>query len=194
MPQVSQARQELIQNNMALVPFIYEKMNPMLPVAMTEEDALQYGYLGLVEAALKFDFGQYKFSTYASIRIRGAILDGIDTFRWFSIRKKDKEMPVVFSLAEWIEKEEDLPDLSFLEAVDTMFESEKLRKAVTQLSEEEQTVLYLYYVHDESLRKIAAENSLCRNRVVALKRSALSKLRTYFAMAEKPQKTSHINR
>ncbi len=168
---------------MGLVPFLAEKMNLKLPVGMSEEDVLQYGYLGLVEAAARFESGQYKFSTFASKRIRGAILDGFHTFQRFSTRRMNGRVPTVCSLAEWMEHEEEEPDLSFIEFTENFLEQDKLQKAVSRLSKEEQKVLYLYYVHDYSLRRIACESNLCRNRIFSIRRSALSKLKAYLTKA-----------
>lgn len=48
------------------------------------EDLVSYGIFGLIDAIDKFDPGKdVKFETYASLRIRGSILDQIRKMDWY---------------------------------------------------------------------------------------------------------------
>ena len=62
------------------------------------EDLVSYGIFGLIDAIDKFDFlKDVKFETYASLRIRGAILDQIRKMDWIprTIRQKQKKIDTV---------------------------------------------------------------------------------------------------
>ena len=62
---------------------------------MEYDDLVGYGVFGLIDAIEKFDIEKkVKFETYASLRIRGAIIDSIRDLDWAprSLRKKGKEL------------------------------------------------------------------------------------------------------
>ena len=62
------------------------------------EDLVSYGIFGLIDAIDKFDcLKEVKFETYASLRIRGAILDQIRKMDWIprTIRQKQKKIETV---------------------------------------------------------------------------------------------------
>ena len=59
------------------------------------EDLVSYGIFGLIDAIDKFDMQKdVKFETYASLRIRGAILDQIRKMDWIprTVRQKQKKI------------------------------------------------------------------------------------------------------
>ncbi len=59
------------------------------------DDLVSYGIFGLIDAIDKFDFDKnIKFETYASLRIRGSILDQIRKMDWIprSVRQKQKQI------------------------------------------------------------------------------------------------------
>jgi RNA polymerase sigma factor for flagellar operon FliA len=77
------AREELIVNYMGVVRFVAGRMAIHIPPTIDLDDLVGWGVLGLLDAVEKFDPGQdIKFSTYATIRIRGAILDEIRSLDW----------------------------------------------------------------------------------------------------------------
>ena len=58
------------------------------------DDLVSYGIFGLIDAIDKFDLGkEVKFETYASLRIRGTILDQIRKMDWIprTVRQKQKK-------------------------------------------------------------------------------------------------------
>ena len=62
---------------------------------MEYEDLVSYGVFGLIDAIDKFDTGkEVKFETYASLRIRGAILDQIRKMDWIprTIRQRQRQI------------------------------------------------------------------------------------------------------
>ena len=67
------------------------------------DDLVGYGVFGLIDAIDKFDSGKnVKFETYASLRIRGAILDQIRKMDWIprSLRQKQKKIDAAMAKIE----------------------------------------------------------------------------------------------
>lgn len=77
------ARESLILHHMRIVKYIAGRMAIHVPSSVDLDDLAGWGIMGLMDAVEKFDHTQdIKFSTYASIRIRGAIIDQIRTLDW----------------------------------------------------------------------------------------------------------------
>lgn len=77
------AREKLIVHHMRIVKYIAGRMAIHVPSTVDMDDLVGWGVMGLMDAVEKFDHRQeIKFSTYASIRIRGAILDQIRSLDW----------------------------------------------------------------------------------------------------------------
>ena len=69
-------RDELIVEYAQLVKLVAGRLNMYLGYNVEYDDLVGYGIFGLIDAIDKFDYGKnVKFETYASLRIRGAILD-----------------------------------------------------------------------------------------------------------------------
>jgi RNA polymerase sigma factor for flagellar operon FliA len=66
-----------------LVDQIARRLGSDLPAFLDRADLVSYGVLGLIDAVGKFDPDRgVRFEAYASIRIRGAILDGLRNIDW----------------------------------------------------------------------------------------------------------------
>ncbi len=79
----SAARDTLLVRHMRTVKFIAGRMAMHVPNSVEMDDLVGWGVLGLLDAVEKYDHTQdIKFSTYASIRVRGAILDEIRSLDW----------------------------------------------------------------------------------------------------------------
>lgn len=77
------ARDALIMYHMRVVKYIAGRMAVHVPSSVEMDDLVGWGIMGLMDAMTKFDHTQdIKFSTYASIRIRGAIIDQIRSLDW----------------------------------------------------------------------------------------------------------------
>jgi len=77
------ARDQLIVHHMRVVKYIAGRMAIHVPNSVEMDDLVGWGVIGLMDAVEKFDHTQdIKFSTYASIRIRGAIIDQIRSLDW----------------------------------------------------------------------------------------------------------------
>ena len=71
-------REKLILEYAPLVKLVAGRLSMYLGYNVEYDDLVSYGIFGLIDAIDKFDFGKtVKFETYASLRIRGAILDQI---------------------------------------------------------------------------------------------------------------------
>ncbi|MFP4496574.1 MAG: sigma-70 family RNA polymerase sigma factor [Vulcanimicrobiota bacterium] len=91
-------KKELIKEHINLVRIIASKMSMFLPNHIDTEDLIHEGLLGLMDAAKKFDNREgVNFSSYASIRIKGAILDSLRSMDWVPrrIRKISKTIEKV---------------------------------------------------------------------------------------------------
>lgn len=77
------ARDALLIKHMRTVKYIAGRMAMHVPNNVEMDDLVGWGVLGLLDAVEKYDHTQdIKFSTYASIRVRGAILDEIRSLDW----------------------------------------------------------------------------------------------------------------
>jgi RNA polymerase sigma factor for flagellar operon FliA len=81
--QQTDQKQELIVNHVSMVKRIAWHLKSRLPANILLDDLIQAGMIGLLEAANYYDASQgARFDTYASIRIRGAMLDEIRKNDW----------------------------------------------------------------------------------------------------------------
>ncbi|AUJ26658.1 MULTISPECIES: FliA/WhiG family RNA polymerase sigma factor [Virgibacillus] len=98
-----EAANELIENYMYLVNFHVERIASHLPNNVMKDDVKSFGLMGLYDALKKFDrTRQLKFDTYASFRIKGAIIDGLRKEDWLprSLREKTKKIEHVTNQLE----------------------------------------------------------------------------------------------
>lgn len=89
------AREKIILNNLDLVKFQAKRVGALIPDFIDEDDLQSYGMIGLIEAVERFDPEMgYKFSTFASKRVRGAIIDFLRELDWLphSIRTDAKKI------------------------------------------------------------------------------------------------------
>ncbi|MDP0562762.1 MAG: RNA polymerase sigma factor FliA [Candidatus Endonucleobacter sp. (ex Gigantidas childressi)] len=76
-------RDELIEAHRPLVRRIANHLGARMPASVQTDDLVQSGMIGLLEAAKKYDATKgASFETFASIRIRGAMLDEIRKGDW----------------------------------------------------------------------------------------------------------------
>lgn len=93
-----EVREQLILEYAPLVKVVAGRLSMYLGYNVEYEDLVSYGIFGLIDAIDKFDcFKEVKFETYASLRIRGAILDQIRKMDWIprTIRQKQKKIESV---------------------------------------------------------------------------------------------------
>lgn len=88
-------REKLILEYAPIVKLVAGRLSMYLGYNVEYEDLVSYGIFGLIDAIDKFDnMKAVKFETYASLRIRGAILDQIRKMDWIprTIRQKQKKI------------------------------------------------------------------------------------------------------
>ena len=79
----AQAREALIVHHMRTVKYIAGRMAMHVPNSVELDDLVGWGIMGLMDAVEKYDhLKDIKFPTYASIRIRGAIIDQVRSLDW----------------------------------------------------------------------------------------------------------------
>lgn len=93
----------LIKKYLPLVSYHVQRIAVSLPKNVSRDDLFSLGMLGLYDALEKFDLSRdLKFDTYASFRIRGAVLDGLRKEDWLprSTRDKSKKIEAVIEKLE----------------------------------------------------------------------------------------------
>lgn len=87
----------LIKKYKPLVSYHVQRIGAGVPKNVSRDDLMSLGMMGLFDALNKFDINRdLKFDTYASFRVRGAIIDGLRKEDWLprSAREKAKKMEV----------------------------------------------------------------------------------------------------
>ncbi|EIJ81475.1 RNA polymerase sigma factor SigD [Bacillus methanolicus PB1] len=94
----------LVKKYMPLVNYHVQRISIGLPKSISRDDLHSLGMVGLYDALEKFDpERELKFDTYASFRIRGAILDGLRKEDWLPRSTRDKAKKIE-SAAEKLEQ------------------------------------------------------------------------------------------
>lgn len=97
------AFEKQVLDNLKIVKIIASKIHARIPSGIELTDLVHTGVLGLIDAVRRYDPTKgTKFSTYASLRIRGAILDELRNLDWASrsLRQKIKEVENAFETLE----------------------------------------------------------------------------------------------
>jgi len=95
--------EEQVLNHLHIVKIIASKLYARLPSGIELEDLVHTGVLGLIDAVGRYDPSRgTRFATYASLRIKGAILDELRNLDWASrsLRQKIKEMGNIYETME----------------------------------------------------------------------------------------------
>ncbi|MCQ2535420.1 MAG: FliA/WhiG family RNA polymerase sigma factor [Lachnospiraceae bacterium] len=88
-------RDKLITEYVPLVKIVAGRLSMYLGYNVDYDDLVSYGYFGLIDAVDKFDASKdVKFETYASLRIRGSILDQIRKMDWIprTVRQRQRKI------------------------------------------------------------------------------------------------------
>lgn len=98
-----EVREKIILEYAPLVKLVAGRLSMYLGYNVEYEELVSYGIFGLIDAIDKFDsMKEVKFETYASLRIRGAILDQIRKMDWIprTIRQRQKKIDAVIKEIE----------------------------------------------------------------------------------------------
>lgn len=96
-------QEKIIIEYAGLVKLVAGRLSMYLGYNVEYDDLVGYGTFGLIDAVDKFDYSKgVKFETYASLRIRGAILDQIRKMDWIprSIRQKQRKIDAAYQSLE----------------------------------------------------------------------------------------------
>ncbi len=96
-------REKIIIEYAGLVKVVAGRLSIYLGYNVEYDDLVGYGTFGLIDAIDKYDFDKgVKFETYASVRIRGAILDQIRKMDWIprTLRQKQKKVDAAYKKIE----------------------------------------------------------------------------------------------
>ncbi|PWK12686.1 sigma-70 family RNA polymerase sigma factor [Tumebacillus permanentifrigoris] len=98
-----QSRDALVLAHLPLVHKVVRKMTSHWNGPVNTDDLIGMGTLGLIDAVTRFDpLRGFEFNTFATHRIRGAVLDGLRSLDWVprSLRAKAKEIEAAYAEVE----------------------------------------------------------------------------------------------
>lgn len=96
-------REKLIVQYAPLVKYVAGRLSIYFGTNVEYDDLVSYGIFGLIDAIDKYDVTKgVKFETYASLRIRGSVIDSIRELDWVprSLRQKNKELDKLYAQLE----------------------------------------------------------------------------------------------
>ena len=190
----SEIREQIILEYAPLVKVVAGRLSMYLGYNVEYDDLVGYGIFGLIDAIDKYDAGKdVKFETYASLRIRGSILDQIRKIA-FEIGITEEELSAwqsqlkitnIVSLNEYVEQgSEPVMDAHgnshFIQPEEKIQENELkkvLKETLGLLTEKERRVIELYYYEELTLKEISRVLGVTESRISQLHTKALLKMR-----------------
>lgn len=159
-------KQKLINDYLPLANSIAYKKKKTVPNCVTLDELKSAAYMGLIEAASKFDFSKgSSFGNYASIRISGSIKDYL-------------RFLVVPDIHSIVEKKiyNDIDSFSTEDFFD--FLSKFLNK-------NESRIVKMYYIESKTMKEIATSENITESRVSQIISNVHKKLKIKLEGAEK---------
>ncbi|HOM96847.1 MAG: FliA/WhiG family RNA polymerase sigma factor [Acetomicrobium sp.] len=84
-------KEEIVRIYLPLVRYVVGRMSVVIPTGLSQDDLLSFGVMGLLDAIDRYDpYRGVSFNTFAFPRIRGAILDELRRYDWFSRSAREK--------------------------------------------------------------------------------------------------------
>lgn len=96
-------RSQLVESHLPKVRYIADRIAAKLPPSVERDDLYGAGVIGLIEAADRFDPARgIAFTTFAELRVRGAILDSLREIDWASraARRRSREVQNAYTSIE----------------------------------------------------------------------------------------------
>jgi len=96
-------RNKVVLDHLPQIKFIAQRIAAKLPPEVQLDDLINAGVIGLLDAYEKFDESKgVSFKTYASVRIRGAILDNLRGLDWAprDLRNQSRKVERAYSILE----------------------------------------------------------------------------------------------
>ncbi len=101
--QSQDTRNTLIVTHLPKVKYIADRIAAKLPPSVERDDLYGAGVVGLIDAVDRFDASRgIAFTTFAEMRVRGAILDNLRSLDWASrsTRRRAREVQAAYSVVE----------------------------------------------------------------------------------------------
>ena len=156
-------QQQLVEQYVPLANKLAFQRKKTLPRHIDVEDLQSAAYMGLVEAALRYDPNRgIAFSTFASPRVFGAIQDHL---RSESMGRRG-DYSKVFSLNDRMDDEACLQDT--LEARPERNDEEFLEAVSIGLGDHAREVIRLYFIDEYSMREVGERFGVSESRISQL--------------------------
>lgn len=126
-------RHHLIERFMPLVWYAQSRLAFTSSAILQSSDLSAYGYVGLIQAVDRFDHTRgLKFQTYAYLRVRGAIIDGIRQAS--PLRFRENQGPITIKSLDQMmgfsdDEAFDIPDESIEDPIERIYTQELLDEA-----------------------------------------------------------------
>lgn len=173
--------EDQVSDHMPLVYAIARKIARRMPSHVDVDDLAQYGALGLLDALEKFEPGKgVKFGSYASHRIRGAILDGLRSEDWLPRKARDMadvdpdsapRMHLVADVAEQTAPDDPATAVVNRDRIESM--KHRLAEALSTLDERSTLILIGVYARGETLETVGLALGFTASRATQLHRLAM---------------------
>ncbi|UVO52898.1 sigma-70 family RNA polymerase sigma factor [Sphingomonas sp. SUN039] len=169
--------ERLVHDHMRLVRKLAWHIHGRIARAVEVDDLTQTGMVALVEAARRYEDRGFSFATYASVRVRGAMLDAMRAQRpggrGAAVHVGPLDQPEVENIADTAP----LAD----EVFDTGGRAADMTVAMAQLPPREAQILSLYFVEGLGLDDIGARLGIGAARVCQIKKAGVARLRAVLA-------------
>lgn len=178
-------REELVLRHVSLIHYVLGRLGVSSDIGMDYEDLVHQGLLGLIDAVDRYNpgFGT-QFSTYATVRIRGKVLDYLRSIDWLSRTARHRSKSIQKAI-QTLTTQTNVPpneqQISEYLGIDLdkvhqgLLDSNKIIVSLDALAnndEESETSLYDTLADDnqEDPAEIASENDLKSRMVTCLKK------------------------
>jgi RNA polymerase sigma factor FliA len=179
------SREELVLTHVSLIHYVLGRLGVSSEIGMDYEDLVHQGLLGLIDAIDRYnpEFGT-QFSTYATVRIRGKVLDYLRSMDWLSrtarhrsksIQKAIQELTFRTNLPPNEQEISNYLGLDLDKVHQGLLDSNKVivsLDALVNLDDENENSLYDTLADDSQVdpADITAENDLKSRMVASLKK------------------------
>jgi len=147
--------------------------------AITYDDLVCFGKIGLQTAVNTYKDGMgATFSTFAHIKIRGAILDGLrkNDIYTRAFREKNKHFGDGFVSLEENSMIVDGENIT-IDGIDEKLKKKIITDAISKLPEMQRIILSLYFYEELTILEISKVVNLSETRVFQLKKESMIELR-----------------
>lgn len=178
-------QKENILKHMGLVQNTAKQMIELIPRGMTWEDVVQYGCVGLIEAARNYIEKKSEFSTLAVPYIYGSIIEGIYAFQGEKRSRNTKHCDsdrrrIAAAKDEWLLKESmQQEEIRQEETQDKVEERICLEHALRKLEPDERKLIEAVYFENKTCKVYALETQRSVQWIQLLHRRILKKLRRW---------------